>query len=203
MQLSILSLDVTKPQSILIGIYFAVFFIGVPRLFLLIINELKVQKSITFFLFISGVIAKNFCILLLVKYPSLPLIVCVSSIEFLHHYDLRSKMLNLIPKNYKTYIAALLLSISFSFFIYPRIPVFLGGAKPIQILVYPKNQELLKNRFSKSNPNSVFLLYESEKDLYIIRELKTNGIVIQKNVIRIKKQDIEKIIYTNPVWLNF
>jgi hypothetical protein len=89
----------------------------------------------------------------------------------------------------------------------------LGGAKPLAVQVITKTPDLPANRFvsSKNEPKinnaidsfSLRMLYETDKDVYFVSDLQSEGSLIGSSVMRLKKDEILRMDYTTPRWVQW
>ncbi len=199
-QLSILSLDFAKPQAILIGVYCWGYFFLIPQSFIRFLSWVKTRLKFTITFFIIFLVIKAFMCVWFLGISSYLFPLFDVLLELLFFLDLKLWLLRLSPTK-KSYSFFLAFSALFAFFLFPQIPSYLGGAKPLEIEIKTKPDSLLYSRFSKSKTR--LLLYESDDELYLMQNIKTDGILLDIQITRIKKENVLSIKYKNPVWVSF
>jgi hypothetical protein len=95
----------------------------------------------------------------------------------------------------------------------PRIPAFLSGGKPLPVQVFTKTADLPASRFviSKNQPKinsaidsfSLRLLYETDRDVYFVNDLESEGNLIGYSVMRLKRDEILRMDYVTPKWVRW
>ena len=222
---SVLALDFTRPQAIVIGAYILLFYGVLPALSLFLLKNVT-SAFLQMIAFWLALCAKNTVLMYSLDYPLLQ--VCVlalltSLIEFLFFAHMSSLLrsvgkkrfaltLSAIPSQFKALVFAIIFSVHFAIFIFPLIPFYLGGAKPFKVQVFCKTPDLAANDFvtSKNQPKvnpsidsfKLFLFYESDKDYYFVEELTSEWGLEGYSVMRIKRDEVLRIDYNTPKWVS-
>ncbi|MDQ1354995.1 MAG: hypothetical protein QG657_5304 [Acidobacteriota bacterium] len=221
---SILALDFTKPQSILVGFYILIYFGLIPALLLYILKKIhsRIYLSILFSILILG---KNLLLLYFFYGVSGMWVIfsfAISVVELLYFFNLsflfksnwhkKKEVLHLPPSSNKTLLFIPVFCILFALFVFPHIPSYLGGAKPSLVHIFTHKENLPANRFmkSKNRPQRnksmdsyrLMLLYESNTDFYFFNKESINdgSLDISYTVMRIKKDEVLRIDYKTPKW---
>jgi hypothetical protein len=205
-QFNILSVDLIKPQSIIVGIYVWICAILVPRLTLLCINEFAINKKWANHLLFVVSIAVIYAVLLVMIgsmfLPAVLIAAAISLVQYVFHLDRWGGNLKPAFSRVKTYCHFILLACLFGLMIYPNIPQYAAGGKPLKVEeVVTKTAHLpVKSKFSKS----IYLLYESDKDYYFFEERKVNLLYVSGYSIRkVNKTEISLISFYKPKWFVF
>jgi hypothetical protein len=223
---SILSLNLAKPQCILLGIYVIGFYVGFP------LGTLWCMRRVAR---VGLILAGLLCVLCIsdaalafaahYRGATLTLVVFLSLIlQFFCFLDLTSlwqsigkRQLQIVfvlpPPRAKVFAFCFLFCIHFSQFWFPRIPAFLGGGRPLLVQVFTKTPDLPANRFiaNKNQPKmnnsidsfSLRLLYETDNDVYFVNDLKSEDSLIGYSVMRLKKDEIVRMDYVTPKWVQW
>lgn len=224
-QYGILALDLARPQAVLIGVYIFLFYGALPASILLLLKDRR-SPLLQIIVFCLMLCIKNAVLMYALDYrlPSLCILAFVTSFfEFLFFAQQSSLLrsigkkglvlrLSAVPSLPKAVVFTIIFSVHFALFIFPFIPSYLGGARPLRVHIYPKTTDLPLSRFadSKNNPQinpsfdsfEVFLIYESDKDLYFVEELPSEWGLEGYSVMRLKKDEILRIDYPAPRWVS-
>jgi hypothetical protein len=223
---TIATLDLAKTQSILLGVYVVGLYAGLPAAALFSLRRVR-QVGIIAAVFVAVLCGLDTLLALAVSYRSLALlpVVCLTlGLQFFFFADFVSVVRSLVtarlriafvlpPPRMKALVFALLFCMHFSQFWFPRIPAFLGGGKPLPVQVVTKTADLPANRFvmSKNQPKinsamdsfSLRLLYETDRDVYFVSDLKSEGNLIGYSVMRLKRDEILRMDYATPKWVQW
>jgi hypothetical protein len=223
---SILTLDFTKTQSILIGVYIVVLYAVLPAAILFAIKWMTSARMILL-MFSSAIGLVDLEIGLMLQYRKVGLLLAVvltailqfslfasfpSSWSLVRGGQAQMKFV-LIPSRAKAGVFALLFCLHFSMVWFPRIPAYFGGGTPLRVQVFTRIADLPANRFvmSKNYPQinksldsyALLLLYETDKDVYFLYDLQTGDTLIGYSVMRLKKDEILRIDYMTPKWVRW
>jgi hypothetical protein len=222
---SILALDLTRPQLIVIGIYIAFLYGILPAgiLFALSIVRSRTWGSISFCL---ALFIKNIGLAYFLGYAALwsfgvgvlTTILELALFGDVHRGEVscssRRLVIALTPSFTRTKLVAfaIVFSIHFAVVFLPLIPSYLAGAKPLRVHIFPKTADLPANRFilsknmPKVNPSmdsfAVKLIYESDKDLYFLEEPGSLSGLEAYTVMRLKRDEVLRIDYPTPLWVS-
>ncbi|MCU1284101.1 MAG: hypothetical protein JWO13_451 [Acidobacteriales bacterium] len=214
---SILTLDFSKAQSIVLGLYVVCLYLGSP---LIILYCVRKAPKILAIMALCGILT---VLWLVVGFASgytgvlLGLISISSSVMQILMFVTtdRDRTLNLtmLPGRLRSGLFLLIFSFHFSQLYFPQIPVYFGGGRPMRVQVFTKSTDLPANRFviSKNQPQinksldsfSLQLLYESDHDVYFINDLKSDNVTVGYSVMRIKKDEIIRVDYMTPKWVQW
>jgi hypothetical protein len=223
---SILTLDFTKTQSILIGVYVVFLYAAVPAVAMFVLKGMGATKSILpVFCAWLGLVNTVFALILKFSWANLVLAVIVTAVLQFSLYcyftavwnSVKSRKLNITfvlrPPRAKAGVLALLCCAHFAMVWFPRIPAYFGGGQPLRVQIFAKTPELPANRFvdSKNRPQinksldsySLQLLYETDKDIYFLYDLQTGDTLIGYSVMRLKKDEVLRIDYMTPKWFGW
>jgi hypothetical protein len=219
-------LDLAKTQSILLGVYVVALYIGLPAATLFSLREAS-RIGVILAVFVSVLCLSDATLALALDYHALmvfPVALLMLVLQVLFFADFTSLWLSirnlqlqirfaLPPPRVKSFVFAVLFCTHFSQFWFPRIPAFLGGAKPLAVQVFTKTQDLPLNRFfiSKNQPKintamdsfSLKLLYETDKDVYFVNDLQSGGNLIGYSVMRLSRDEILRVDYVTPKWVKW
>lgn len=216
-QLQILSVDLVKPAAIILGIYVWALVVLLPRIVLCAMDLLKIKRSTVYNLF--------FALLLLAWYGwleiafngwswiSLLYTVLAAGAVFIFYLNgsrVRHDKVVADQSLNRQAIFIVLFSILFSVSVYPLLPQYAGGGKPIVVKVYPKDRQLMLSQFSPEDYDAdscitANLLYEGNGDYYFIDVVneQLSGALVEYRVHKVRKEEIKKIVYRRPFWINF
>jgi hypothetical protein len=218
---SILALDFTKPQSILVGGYILFFYEALPALFLAVLAKFH-RTTVQMFAFCTVLLVKDTALLYLLGYRSwnlVGIIVLSLLLELLFFLEFgfsvngkpRRTRLNVVPTRIRILAFTVIFSVYFATFVFPLIPSSLGGAKPLRVHVFTETADLSGSRFvmSKNQPKinskldsfALFLVYETSNDMYFLEERVSNSGLEGYSVMRIKRDEILRIDYVTPKWV--
>jgi hypothetical protein len=96
--------------------------------------------------------------------------------------------------------------------IFPHLQVQYGGGRPYHVQLFPKTPDLVASRFAltKNRPRvnpvldsfKVLVLYESEKDFYLLEERGSAATLEGYAVIRVPKDEVLRLDYSAPRWVH-
>jgi len=223
---SIATLDLAKMQSILLGIYVVLFYMGLPAAALFCLRKVNSVVVVTI-VFIVVLCLADAALAFALAYRA-RMMTAVAGLmlllQFFLFVDFTSLWRSILthrllipfvlpPSRLKSFIFAVLFCFHFSQFCFPRIPAFLGGGRPLPVQVFTKTQDLPSNRFfiSKNQPKinsaidsfSLKLLYETDKDVYFVNDLQSGDSLIGYSVMRLSRDEILRIDYVTPKWVKW
>jgi len=223
---SIATLDLAKTQSILLGVYVAGLYAGLPAAALFSLRRIP-WAGVIAAVFVAVLCGLDGILAYAVSYRSRSLFSVVAStlvLQFFFFADFLSLVRSLLaarlridfalpPPRGKALLFSLLFCAHFSQLWFPQIPAFLGGGKPLPVQVFTKTADLPANRFvmSKNQPKinnamdsfSLRLLYETDRDVYFVSDLKSDGNLIGYSVTRLKRDEILRMDYATPKWVHW
>lgn len=223
---SIATLDLAKPQSILLGVYVVGLYAGLPAAALYSLRRIR-RVGVIAAVFAAVLCGLDSVLAYAVSYRSLTLLSVVALtlvLQFFFFADFLSLVHSMLasrlgmdftlpPPRGKALLFALLFCAHFSRFWFPQIPAFLGGGKPLPVQVFTKTSDLPANRFvmSRNQPKinnamdsfSLRLLYETDRDVYFVSDLNSDGNLVGYSVMRLKRDEILRMDYSTPKWVEW
>jgi hypothetical protein len=215
---SILSLDFIKAQAILVGCYVIVSYLVVP------VATLWAMRGVTNNLLIIGILLAVLAgsdALILFEAGSRNVTFALALVTmlllqfccFVEVKGLSAPRLRLVPSKWRSAAVVVLFCVHFALTIFPGIPMYLGGARPLSVQIVTKTAGLAeirvvpptKNRNLNSSMDSysLHLLYETEKETYFLTEVTSSGTVIGHLVTRIPRSEIVRVDYQTPKWVTW
>jgi hypothetical protein len=218
LRFSILSIDLLRPQSIIVGLYFVLLYLLLPAVFLLLLTPLKWNTGVLVG-FILLLVAKELALRLLVGTPPAAAVILILVLQLVAFVRLnldRPKAsepllrFEVVPKDVFAATAFVLLLVTFAATIYGSIPGYLGGGRPILVQVFTDTADLPSNRFmrTKNIPQinmaipsfRLNLLYESEDYLYFVAEAR--GRMKGYSIMKLRRDEVLRMDYITPVWFS-
>jgi len=223
---SILTLDLAKTQCILVGVYIVLLYAVAPAITLFAAKGIRSATIVSVWFVIV------LCLLDLIlglavglrRFSLFGVAFLTAALQFFCFTDFtslgrslrarRQEMAFMLPPpRAKAMFFALAFCLHFSLSWFPRIPGYLGGAKPLPVQVFTKTPDLPANRFvvSKNHPQinksidsfALHLLYETDKDAYFVYDLQAEDNLVGYSVMRLKKDEIVRIDYNTPKWVRW
>jgi hypothetical protein len=203
-QFNILSIDMLKPQCIVIGLYVWLLSVVLPRGLLLACSWIKRSWVSLVTVLILNVGACAALIGWLSPGYFFSKLLFFSLVLLIYYFNIPSFKWLLVPPAIRNYLFIPMLALCFSLSLLGNIPFSLGGTKPAKVYVTWKKDDLLKSRFVK-NDGHYNLLYETGSDYYFmeIRPDADTGDIFGYEVNRVAKSEIIKLKFQTDVWLNF
>lgn len=223
---SILTLDLIRTQSILVGCYVVTAYCILPAATLRACKEVP-NASRAIITVLVVIYAADFVIIRFAGYrgwtlSALSSVMVALQLSFFIVLDSvkqskrERRMLvrfTVIPKKARSAVLLVPCLFHFSNVLLPHIPMYLGGAQPMNVEVFTEKANLASVRMSGVKPSRNFngtldsfqmnLLYESDKDAYFLTELTSNGAIFAHLVTRIHKDEIQRMDYQTPEWVNW
>lgn len=209
---SILSLDLLRAQSILIGAYFVAAFAAVPALTLLALESLKRPWTITI-IFVLVLAGKDLAIAYVLELGGATTILLVvlqmaMFASFTGGWRERPLVIEYRPLTFGgPQVAALVaLMLVFATRVYGQIPGYLGGGRPIPVTVLTDPQDLPANRFIQTPGTAVntkllshrlSLLYEGGDQMYFVA--KSSRSMEGYSIMRLRRDKVLRMDYVTPV----
>ncbi|MDB5117684.1 MAG: hypothetical protein JWQ79_3176 [Mucilaginibacter sp.] len=207
-QFGILSIDMLKPQAIVIGLYAWLWAVALPRILILLTGLLKWRNVWVNFILAAFSFAAADLGLFLLSGADQPVFKSGISLllQVIYYTNIGERKITAEPAPIRNYLMIPLLSYLFAVTLLPLIPQAVGGAMPGKVFVTfkdPKN-DLLASRFVKSNGSYDFL-YETASEYYFLekREDSGTGIILSYVVKRISKSEVIKLEFHTSLWSNF
>jgi hypothetical protein len=223
---SILSLDFIKAQAILVGCYVIATYLAVPVVTLWVMRRMTNNRLITgaflavlassdtlilleagsrklaFALGLFTMMLLQFCCFVEVGKPDLPIRKARSGTRF-----------HLVPSKSRSAGLVVLFCVHFALTIFPGIPMYVGGSRPLPVQIFTKTTSLpeitvapyTKNRNFNPSIDSygLQLLYETDKEMYFLTDVTASGAVIMHLVTRIPRSEIVRVDYQTPKWVTW
>jgi len=208
-QLNILSIDMLKPQCIVIGIYVWMWAVLLPRLWIQLVSLFRLKKRwlniLMVVLIFGGSDAIIFYELSAVHNILNPVLISLLA-QLLFYFNIKKQAFELFPAATKNYLFMPVLAALFALILLPLIPQHLGGTKSefVTVVFKEKQPDLLASRFIKGTGTYRFL-YETDKDYYFLEKAsdRKSGIVMRYVVKRIEKTEIVKLEFKTNPWVDF
>lgn len=216
---SILSVDLLRPQCIIVGAYFVILYVGVPALALYALRAIK-PLYLMLLLFVTTVAVKDFALARALGVSPwvaalLTLLQAVSAIGFPVTGPVLQRVkqveFHMIDGSIKRIVCVGAAAVIFATALYGRIPGYLAGGRPLLVRVFTDPDHLPFNRFIAANAKpqvnpdhksyKLLLLYESEDYLYFVAH--SHGAVKGYAIMRIQRTHVRRMDYVTPVHINF
>lgn len=213
LRFSVLSLDLLRPHSVLVGSYFVALYLLLPAAFLVVLKPLK-RNSAVLVAFSMLLMAKEVVLGWLIGGPPATAVVLLvmAQLALFVRFSVEGKAaflrFEVVPKDVLAGLAFAVLLFLFASTSYGCIPGYLGGGKPILVHVFTETADLPDSRFmqTKNMPQinmaltsfRLRLLYESEDYFYFVAE--SQGIMKGYSVMRLKRDQVLRMDYITPVW---
>lgn len=222
---SILTLDFIKAQAILVGCYVLGGYLAIPSGILWLMR--RAQSNLLVICVLCGALASVDAALLfpvagneIVLLGALVTMVLVQVLAFIDGPSIIASLqqralavgFRLVPNMSQAAFAAVLACVHFALSIYPGIPMYFGGAKPMDVQIVTKTPDLAKtpldpNAETKINDHlssySMTLLYETDKEMYFLTDVKGNDVLVEHIVSRIPRSEILRVRYQTPFWVKW
>jgi len=219
----ILALDFTHIQSVVVGIYLIVIYLAAPAAIVWSVRWISARRALrvlvgiavlaaldsgfgcllgwSWIVFTAGILSTlTLQVMLFIDWKALwaSLRNRKMNVQFLHQ-----------PARETLVALGILVCLHFSLFWFPRIPGNFAGGKPVQVQVFTQPSALPDSRFSdrKNKPQinnqldsySLWLLYQTDTDVYLLDDLPPAGTLIDSDVMRIAKIQVLRMDYnTGP-----
>jgi len=218
-QLQILSVDLLKPSAIIIGIYVWMLAELLPKLIIWAIlrpNLSDKKERVVDLIFIALLLTTHVWMQVFfngwsgvaVFFALITVAGCY--IFFSRSVELCENHVSFKPSLQKRAGFIAVYAVIFSLSIYPKLPQYLGGGQPTEVKVYPKDRQVMLSQFSSQEYDAdscitATLLYEGVEDYYFMDRIseQNTGVIVQYRIHKVKKDEIKKIIYRRPFWINF
>ncbi|MGO9338161.1 MAG: hypothetical protein ACLPY1_11700 [Terracidiphilus sp.] len=215
----ILALDFTRIQSIVVGIYLIALYLALPAGFVWCAAQFSALKSVRLLISLALLAAMDVGLAVLLKYQGHDLaMVALTTLAFqlvlfvdwktlLACVRERKLVLQLLhqPTRERLVALGLLVCLHFSLFWFPRIPGNFAGGMPVQVQVFTETPGLPDSRFvaTKNKPQinsqmdsyALWLLYQTDTDVYLLDSLPANGTLIDDDVMRITQDQVIRMDY--------
>lgn len=215
----VLALDFTRIQSIVVGIYLIALYLALPAGFVWCAAQFSALKPIRLLISLALLAAMDTGLAVLLKYRGRDLaMVALTTLAFqlvlfvdwkslLDCLRERKLTLQLLHQPTRERLVALgiLICLHFSLFWFPRIPGNFAGGMPVQVQVFTLTPGLPDSRFAatKDKPQinsqmdsyALWLLYQTDTDVYLLDSLPANGTLIDDDVMRITQDQVIRMDY--------
>jgi hypothetical protein len=215
----ILALDFTRIQSIVVGVYLIGLYLALPAGFVWGEAQFSSFKRIRLIVCVVMLAALDFGLVGLLKYGRRGLFDVALSTLFLQLIlfvdwrtlgtALRDRRLAMQmlhqPTRERLVMLSLLVCLHFSVFWFPRIPGNFAGGMPVQVQVFTATPGLPDSRFvsTKNKPQinsqmdsyALWLLYQTDTDVYLLDSLPAGGTLIDDDVMRITQGQVIRMDY--------
>jgi hypothetical protein len=215
----ILALDFTRIQSIVVGVYLVVLYLAAPAAAVWCVRRLtgfRAVRVVVCILLLAGV---DIGLAWLLKCPwdAVPMRSLSTLLLQLALFvdgnalwrSLRERRLDLQlmhqPTRPRLVALGVVVCIHFSLFWFPRIPGNFAGGLPVQVQVFTETPGLPDSRFAatKDKPQinsqmdsyALWLLYQTDTDVYLLDSLPADGTLIDDDVMRITQYQVIRMDY--------
>ncbi len=219
----ILALDFTRIQSIVVGVYLILVYLAAPAGIVWCVQWIGGQKALRALVGIALLAGLDAGVAMLLGCAWFSLIagtlttLALQVALFVDWKTLwaslrhRTMELQLLHQPSRETLVALgiFVCLHFSLFWFPRIPGNFAGGKPVPVQVFTENTALPDSRFvdRKNKPKingqldsySLWLLFQTDTDVYLLDSLPADGTLIDNDVMRITKSQVLRMDYnTSP-----
>jgi hypothetical protein len=215
----ILALDFTRIQSIVVGVYLIGLYLAAPMGAVWCAERISAHRVVQFTVCagLLGGLDAGLGVLLKCKSNTLTLLTLVTlALQLILFVDwktywatLRKRKLLLElqhqPTRERLVAFGLLICLHFSAFWFPRIPGNFAGGMPVQVQVFTETPGLPDSRFAatKDKPQinsemdsyALWLLYQTDTDVYLLDSLPAGGTLIDDDVMRISQDQVIRMDY--------
>jgi len=215
----ILALDFTHIQSIVVGVYLIAIYLAAPAAAVWCVRWLSARKALSALAGIALLAGFDAGLGWLLGWSWMVLTVGVLStlaLQVMLFVDwktlwasLRNRGMDLQllhQPNRETLVAlGLVACLHFSLLWFPRIPGNFAGGMPVQVQVFTETSGLPDSRFvdRKNKPQinsqldsySLWLLYQTDTDVYLLDSLPADGMLIDDDVMRISRGQVLRMDY--------
>jgi hypothetical protein len=216
-QFGIFSLEILRPQCVLIGIFMLFFYGLLPLAILTSISSLRPRRlQIATALLVLALI--DLLVLFFLRNDNqIALIAAITGLGlqvllFCRRLAKGALIVTSPPESTRLLILLPLLAIHYAEFIHPSVPGHFGGGKPMTVDVYTDPQDLPANRFTRSKNRDrankyrdsyrLHLLYETGPDYYFVEERRSNYALEGYAVTRLPKLKVIRLDYLTPSWVS-
>jgi hypothetical protein len=219
----ILALDFTRIQSIVVGVYLVGLYLAVPAAivwFAARCSGLRLLRLAVCVLLLAGLNAGLATLLKLSMHSLIRVTFSTLILQLLLFVDwetlgssLRRRRIELRmlhqPTRERLVALGLFVCLHFSLFWFPRIPGNFAGGLPVHVQVFTETPGLADSRFvaTKNKPQinsemdsyALWLLYQTDTDVYLLDSLPAEGTLIDDDVMRITQDQVIRMDYnTGP-----
>jgi hypothetical protein len=215
----ILALDFTRIQSIVVGVYLIALYLALPAAFIWCGAQFSALKPVRLLISLALLAALDVGLAVLLKYSSrgrTMVALTTLALQLILFLDwkklgtsLRRRRLDLStlhqPTRERLVALGLLVCLHFSLFWFPRIPGNFAGGLPVQVQVFTATPGLPDSRFAatKDKPQinsqmdsyALWLLYQTDTDVYLLDSLPAGGTLIDDDVMRITQDQVIRMDY--------
>ncbi|HEY1901770.1 MAG TPA: hypothetical protein VGG56_05030 [Terracidiphilus sp.] len=215
----VLALDFTRIQSAVVGVYVILLYVAAPVAAVWCAAQLSIRKGFRLTVSIILLAALNAALARLLGYSwkrvavvtlvtlALQLILFVDRKTLLASLRGRRLEIQLLhqPSRERLVVLGLVVCIHFSLFWFPRIPGNFAGGMPVHVQVFTQTAGLPDSRFAatKNKPQinsqmdsyALWLLYQTDTDVYLLDSLPADGTLIDDDVMRITQDQVIRMDY--------
>jgi hypothetical protein len=215
----VLALDFTRIQSIVVGVYLIALYLAAPAGAVWCVRLLSRHRVVRVVVFLGALAALNAGLLALIGVSGVGLALGTATTMALQVVlfldwkalwaSLRNRKLEIEwmyqPTRARLVGWGVLICLHFSVVWFPRIPGNFAGGKPIYVQVFTATAGLPDSRFAstKDKPQinsqmdsySLWLLYQTDTDVYLLDSLPAGGTLIDYDVMRITQGQVIRMDY--------
>jgi hypothetical protein len=215
----VLALDFARIQSIVVGVYLVALYLALPAGIVWCSAQFSGLRMVRLTLCLVMLAALNVGLGVLLKRTPRGLVVVTCSTLILQlalfvdwrtlaaslrHRRLTVGMLHQ-PTRERLVLLGLIVCLHFSLFWFPRIPGNFAGGMPVHVQVFTATPGLADSRFAatKNKPQinsemdsyALWLLYQTDTDVYLLDSLPTSDTLIDDDVMRITQDQVIRMDY--------
>jgi hypothetical protein len=219
----ILALDFTRIQSIVVGVYLIALYLAAPAGAVWCVRLLTRHRVVRVVVCLALLAGLNFGLLKLIQATGIGCVVGTVStlvLQVVLFLDSKALWTNLRDRKLEIELMhqptrarlvgwGVVVCLHFSVAWFPRIPGNFAGGKPIYVQVFTETPGLPDSRFAstKDKPQinsqmdsySLWLLYQTDTDVYLLDSLPADGTLIDDDVMRITQDQVIRMDYnTTP-----
>jgi hypothetical protein len=215
----VLALDFTRIQSIVVGVYLIVLYLAAPAGAVWCVRLLGQHRALRVLVFVAMVAGFDAGLLALIGVTGLGLALGTATTMTLQVVlfldwkalwaNMRDRRLEIEwmhqPTRARLVGWGVLICLHFSVVWFPRIPGNFAGGKPIYVQVFTATAGLPDSRFAstKDKPQinsqmdsySLWLLYQTDTDVYLLDSLPAQGTLVDDDVMRITQDQVIRMDY--------
>ena len=215
----ILALDFTRIQSIVVGVYLIAIYLAAPAAAVWCLRRLTNHRSVRIIVLLLSLAAVDIGLGWLLKCPwgamplrslstlLLQLLLFVDGSALWSSIRQRRFDLELMhqPTRARMVVLGVVVCVHFALLWFPRIPGNFAGGMPVQVQVFTETAGLPNSRFAatKNNPQinsqmdsyALWLLYQTDTDVYLLDSLPVDGTFLDDDVMRITQDQVIRMDY--------
>lgn len=213
-QLNVLSIDLIKPQAIVIGLYVWLLADTLPKMVSLMLSKFRLSAMSDHLLFITLLFLVYNLIVWLISGFSIKGVVfaflMVLAVLVFGGFNSKTTADTPAAPASSSYLLVVVFCVLFSISLFPNIPQYFAGGKPVLVKIFPADKAVFLSQFSRREPDAdgmieADLLYEGGDSYYFIQNvtLDSSDIIFNYRIKKIKKDQVKKIEFTKQNFITF